>query len=50
MAGNVEFLQEQDGMWWREEVVVREVMKGGAVVMVVDAEVNNELVVRGDGL
>ena len=37
-------------MWGREEVVMCELMKGGVVVVVVDAEVNNELVVKGDGL
>ena len=37
-------------MWGREEVVMCELMKGGVVVVVVDAEVNNELVMRGDGL
>ncbi len=37
-------------MWWRKEVVVHEVMKGGVVVLVVDAKVNDELMMRGDGL
>ena len=50
LAGNVEFLQEQGRMWGREEVVMCELMKSGVVVVVVDAEVNNELVMRGNGL
>ena len=37
-------------MWWRKEVVVHEVMKGGVVVLVVDAKVDDELMMRGDGL
>ena len=37
-------------MWWRKEVVVHEVMKGGVVVLVVDAKMNDELMMRGDGL
>ena len=37
-------------MWGREEVVLCELMDSSIVIVVVDAEVDNELVMRGGGL
>ena len=50
LAGDVEFLSERDRVWGREEVVLSEQVGGGVVVVVVDAKVNNELVMRGSVL
>ena len=49
-AGNVGFLWEQGRMWGREGVVLCELMESSIVIVVVDAEVDNELVMRGGGL
>ena len=37
-------------MWGREEVVLCELMGSSIVIVVVDAEVDTELVMRGGGL
>ena len=37
-------------MWGREEVVLCELMDSSVVIVVVDAEVESELVMRGGGL
>ena len=37
-------------MWGREEVILSNLVSGGVVVVVVDAKVNNELVMRGSML
>ena len=50
LAGDVEFLQERGRMWWGKYVVLCELLDCCVVVMLVDAEVNDELVMRGSKL
>ena len=37
-------------MWGGKKVVVHDVMQGGVVDLIVDAKMNDELVMRGEGL
>ena len=50
LAGNVGFFWERGRMWGREGVVLCELMVSSIVIVVVDAKVDNELVMRGSGL
>ena len=47
LAGRVVFLNKSDGVWRGEEVVLSQQLDSRVVVVVVDAKVNDEPVLRG---
>ena len=50
LAGDEVFPHEGIWVWWGENVLVKDVEKGGVVDLVVNAKMHDELVVRGEGL
>ena len=50
MAGDVVFPHEGIWVWWGENVLVKDVEKGGVVDLVMNAKMYDELLARGESL